>query len=209
MAHQKPFVIGITGGSASGKTLFLKSLLEHFTEEEVCLISQDNYYRPNAAIPRDHNGIENYDLPECIDFDQYAKDLESLIEGKSISIPEYTFNNPNAVPKMLEFHTAPILVVEGLFVFHEEQIAKNLDLKVFVDAKEEIKLKRRIARDNVERGYDMDDVIYRWKHHVRPAYDKYIKPTKKVADLVVNNNTHFGLALEILATYLKTKLAQA
>jgi uridine kinase len=204
--RKKPFVIGITGGSASGKTLFLHSLLKDFSEDEVCLISQDNYYRVNKEIPRDNNGIENYDLPACIDFDLYAGHIKSLIDGNEVRHIEYTFNNPTKIPDVLIHKPAPIIVVEGLFVFYEKKLSDLLDLKVFIDAREKIKIKRRIKRDNEVRGYDMDDVLYRWEHHVRPTYKEFIKPTKKSADVVINNNDHFENGLWMLTTFVRSLL---
>jgi uridine kinase len=206
ISHSKPYVIGITGGSASGKSLFLKSLLKDFTEDEVCLISQDNYYKENKRIPRDTNGIENYDLPECIDFEMYSGHIKDLMEGRKVEHIEYTFNNPNKVPDVLIHKPAPIIVVEGLFVFYEKQLSDLLDLKIFIDAKEKIKIKRRIKRDNEVRGYDMDDVLYRWENHVTPTYKKFIKPTKKSADVVINNNDHFENGLWMLTTFVKSLL---
>ncbi|WP_341228619.1 uridine kinase [uncultured Arcticibacterium sp.] len=207
--RKKPFVIGITGGSASGKTFFLKSLLKEFSEEEVCLISQDNYYKENKHIPRDGNDIENYDLPECIDFESYASHIKSLIEGETVNHLEYTFNNPDKVPEMLVHKPAPIIVVEGLFVFYEKSLSDLLDIKVFIDAREKIKIKRRIKRDNEVRGYDMDDVLYRWENHVTPTYKKFIKPTKKSADVVINNNDHFDNGLWMLTTFVRSILNQS
>jgi uridine kinase len=205
----KPYIVGITGGSASGKTYFLHSLLESFSETEICLISQDHYYKSQAFVPKDENGIENYDLPEAIDFELFSKHIEQLKRGEEVHQKEYVFNNPNIVPKTLVFKPAPIIVVEGIFVFHSAEINKLLDLKVFIDAKEHIKIKRRIIRDNNERGYDLQDVLYRWENHVSPTYEKYIEPTKYEADIVVNNNKHFHNGLSILTSFLKDKLTKA
>ncbi|MFN4087391.1 MAG: uridine kinase [Spirosomataceae bacterium] len=199
----EPYVIGITGGSASGKTYFLHSLLSEFKPEEVCLISQDNYYKPKAQVPKDANGVENYDLPEAIDFELYAEHISALKAGKEVQQKEYTFNNPNIIPKILTFRPAPIIVVEGIFVFYSYHISRLLDLKVFIDAKEHIKIKRRIIRDNSERGYDLEDVLYRWENHVAPTYEKFIKPSKYDADIVINNNQHFANGLKILTTYMR------
>ncbi len=204
MNSSKPFVIGITGGSASGKTLFLKSLLEHFDENEVCLISQDNYYKAIKDVPKDENGIENFDLPESIDFQKYAEDIQQLIVGESINFKEYSFNNADATPTYLTLKAAPVIVVEGLFVFYEETISQLLDLKIFIDAKEHIKIKRRIIRDNTERGYDLADVLYRWEKHVAPTYERYILPTRHLSDIVINNNDHFKNGLLMLTTFIKT-----
>lgn len=205
----KPYIVGITGGSASGKTYFLHSLLESFSESEICLISQDHYYKTQAFVPKDENGVENYDLPEAIDFELFSKHIEQLKRGEEVHQKEYVFNNPNIVPKTLVFKPAPIIVVEGIFVFHSAEINKLLDLKVFIDAKEHIKIKRRIIRDNNERGYDLTDVLYRWENHVSPTYEKYIEPTKYDADIVINNNKHFYNGLSILTSFLKDKLTKA
>ncbi|MCR9062806.1 MAG: uridine kinase [Cytophagales bacterium] len=204
--HAKPFVIGITGGSASGKTLFLQSLLKHFTKDEVCLISQDNYYKRKDEIPLDANGVENYDLPECIDFDLYSSHIRDLVEGRIVKHQEYTFNNPNAVAKEIIHKPSPVIVVEGLFVFYEEAIADQLNLKIFVDAKEKVKIKRRLNRDSKERGIPMNDIIYQWKNHVKPTYKKFIKPTKKSAHIVINNNDDFENGLWVVSTFVKTLL---
>jgi uridine kinase len=203
---QKPYIVGITGGSASGKTFFLHKLLDAFSEDEICLISQDNYYKSQKYVPKDENGVENYDLPEAIDFDLYAHHIEELKSGREVQQKEYVFNNPDITPRTLIFKPAPIIVVEGIFVFHSSHVSRLLDLKVFIDAKEHIKIKRRIIRDNNERGYDLTDVLYRWENHVAPTYEKFIEPTKYEADIVVNNNHHFANGLEVLTLFLKTKL---
>jgi uridine kinase len=203
VAMSKPFIVGITGGSASGKTLFLKSLIDHFSAEEICLVSQDNYYKDRHLQPKDENGVENFDTPQSIEFDEYARDIKALKEGKVVTRKEYTFNNPNVVPEMLTFNPAKIIVVEGLFVFYFPELTKLLDLKVFIDAKDYVKLKRRIFRDNSERGYDLDDVLYRYEKHVAPTYEKYIEPFKFDADIIIPNNNKFDKGLEVLVSYLK------
>jgi len=203
VAMNKPFIVGITGGSASGKTLFLKSLIDHFSADEICLVSQDNYYKDRHLQPKDENGVENFDTPQSIEFDEYARDIKALKEGKVVTRKEYTFNNPNVVPEILTFNPAKIIVVEGLFVFYFPELTKLLDLKVFIDAKDYVKLKRRIFRDNSERGYDLDDVLYRYEKHVAPTYEKYIEPFKFDADVIIPNNNKFDKGLEVLVSYLK------
>ena len=201
-----PYIIGITGGSASGKTFFMKSLIDSFSEEEVTHISQDNYYRPIHEIPRDENGVENFDLPETIDHHLFAEHIAVLRAGREVHQKEYTFNNPLIVPQTLVFEPRPIIIVEGIFVFYFPEIARLIDLKIFVDAKEHVKIKRRIIRDNNERGYDLDDVLYRWEHHVAPTYDKFISPLRSEADVVIYNNSLFGNGLEVLVGFLRRKL---
>lgn len=201
-----PYLVGITGGSASGKTLFLKQLLEKFSEKDICVVSQDNYYRPRNEQPVDENGIHNFDTPQSINSAEYGRDVAMLKNGETVTRQEYTFNNPEVTPANLTFVPAPIIVVEGIFVFHYPEVTRHLDLKVFIDAEEHIKLKRRIIRDRVERGYDLEDVLYRYEQHVAPTYHKYIEPFKSEADLVIPNNQSFKKGLEILTNHLKSKL---
>lgn len=203
---ERPFIIGITGGSASGKTLFLSRLMDQFKTDDICLLSQDNYYRPIEHQTKDHNGIENFDLPGAIDDQAFATDIERLRKGEVVSRVEYTFNNTEKVPDMLHFHPRKILVVEGIFVFHFPEVAQLLDLKIFIDARDKIKLKRRIKRDNEERGYDLQDVMYRWKYHVKPTYEEYIRPHKRSCDIVIPNNQHFEKGLDVIVSYLKNQI---
>jgi uridine kinase len=205
---KKPFIVGITGGSASGKTLFLERLLSSFDPGEVCLISQDNYYKPRHLQPVDPQGIHNFDTPFSIDFEQYALDIRKIQDGETVFREEYTFNNAAKKPKLLTFTPAPVVVVEGIFVLYYPELADLLDLKIFIDAKDHIKLKRRIIRDKVERGYDLDDVLYRYEMHVMPTYEKYIEPFKSESDLIVTNNQSFDRALDVIRTYLRAKSGQ-
>lgn len=206
MATKAPYIIGITGGSGSGKTRFLNGLLSKFTTDEVCLISQDNYYKPREQQPVDIKGVKNFDLPESIDFEAYKRDIEALKNGKPVTIKEYTFNNPDAEPKLITLKPAPVIVVEGIFVLYYQPISKILDMKLYIDAKDYIKLIRRIVRDDKERGYDLDDVLYRYEHHVMPTYEKHIKPFKSQADIIIPNHKSYESALDVVVAFVKSKL---
>lgn len=202
----KPFLIGITGGSGSGKTSFIRRLQEHFSTGDICVISQDDYYLPQEEQTVDGKGIENFDLPDSIDKAAFLADIQHLMNNQTVTRTEYTFNNPNIKPKTLTFHPAPILIVEGIFVLHFEEIRDLLALKVYLHAKDNLKVIRRILRDRVERNYPLDDVLYRYQYHVLPTYEKYIMPYKEEADLIVNNNHHFDMGLEVLIGFLQNHL---
>lgn len=202
----RPYTIGISGGSGSGKTFFLKNLSEKFTEDEICMISQDNYYHPRIQQKEDNRGVKNFDLPEAIDNNQFYKDILQLKNGAILEKEEYTFNNPNVTPKLLVFKPAPVLIIEGLFVQYFPEIERELDLKIFIEAKDYVKLARRIRRDSEERGYDLDDVLYRYHHHVMPVYESLIQPLKHNADIVIPNNNYFNRALEVLVLAIRAKL---
>jgi uridine kinase len=196
-------VIGITGGSGSGKTHFLKKLLESFPEETMTLFSMDNYYKPIEKQTLDENGIENFDIPEALDRERIYRDLLRLKEGETLVIDEYNFNHFDKVPDKITIKPSPIIIVEGIFTFYYQEICKLLDLKVFIDTPDYLMLKRRITRDAQERGYDLDDVLYRFEYHVTPAYRKYIKPLKYEADLIVPNHTNFDSALKVISSYMR------
>lgn len=203
---QKPYIVGITGGSASGKTTFLRKLIESFIPEDVCLISQDNYYIPQPGLSKEDNVYFNFDEPAAFDSHRYAEDILKLQQGESFTRLEYTFNNPGVIPQELHYYPAPIIIVEGIFAFYFTEVANLLDLKIYIDAEEHIKMHRRIIRDKVERGYDLDDVLYKYLNHVVPAYEKYIKPYKYDADIIVPNNRHFERGLEVIISFLNSKI---
>lgn len=198
-----PYIIGVSGCSGSGKTLFINKLMSGFKQEEVCLISQDNYYRKRDEQPIDENGIQNFDMPDSIDMDAFLIDIKKLMMGEKIIIKEYTFNNPNQPDNLIEFNPAPVIILEGIFIFFVEKIRKLIDLKVFIDAHEHIMLKRRILRDKEERGYDLADVLYRYEKHVMPTFYKYILPYKSKCDLVINNNRSFDKGVEVIKSHIE------
>ncbi|MFN7118428.1 MAG: uridine kinase, partial [Saprospiraceae bacterium] len=126
----KPIIIGITGGSGSGKTTFIKELRNRFSDEEVCVLSQDDYYRPSHEQKVDDRGIFNFDLPKSIDKHAFAHDLERLIQGEIVLREEYLFEREGVTPEILVYKPAPIIIVEGIFVLHFKKIRRMLDLKI-------------------------------------------------------------------------------
>ncbi|MEM9836232.1 MAG: P-loop NTPase fold protein [Bacteroidota bacterium] len=205
---ERPLVIGITGGSGSGKTTFINQLREGFTEEEICLLSMDNYYRPREEQKIDALGVYNFDLPRAILKDEFVADLKKLIKGKTVTRREYVFNNELATPSLLTFKSAPVILTEGLFVFHYKKVRKLLDARIFLHAKDNLKVVRRIKRDRVERNYPLEDVLYRYEHHVMPAYEKYVAPYREEADLIVNNNSDFNMGLKMVRGFLQQYLRE-
>ncbi|MCZ4223031.1 uridine kinase family protein [Pedobacter rhodius] len=186
--NKKPFIIGIAGGSGSGKTFFLNCFLHHFKQDEVTLVSQDDYYIPAGDMTQEENKLYNFDLPSTIDSQQFLKDIKQLLAGEVVYKKEYNFNNPLAIVKILEIKSAPIIIVEGLFILHFKEIAALLDHMIFVDADEQVALDRRVKRDGMERGYPEEDVLYKWHNHVMPAYKEYLLPYKDSCHKIVVNN---------------------
>lgn len=198
----KPFLIGITGGSGSGKSTFIRRIREQFSEDQVCIISMDDYYLPVEFQKEDPNGKKNFDLPKSFDKKAFRAALENLLNWKTVERVEHVFNNPLKTPRTLVFHPAPVIIVEGLFVFHFKKVQAMYDLKIFINAKENLKVIRRIYRDQVERNYPVEDVLYQYQHHVLPAFEKYIAPHKEEADIVINNNQSFDRGLDVVKGYI-------
>ncbi|QQT24930.1 uridine kinase [Sphingobacterium spiritivorum] len=186
--NNKPFVIGIAGSSGSGKTFFLNSFLQHFSKDEITLISQDDYYIPANTKTQEENRLYNFDIPTSIDRSAFYSDIKDLFDGKTVFKEEYTFNNPALTPKMLKIKPAPILIIEGLFIFYYTEVNELLDMRIFLDAEESVALERRLRRDLIERGYDEDDVRYKWVNHVVPSYNEYLLPYREFCDKVIINN---------------------
>ncbi|MEI6507955.1 MAG: uridine kinase [Bacteroidota bacterium] len=200
---RKPYIVGITGGSATGKTKFLYELGALFSQNEVCILSQDNYYKSNDYHTKDENGHINYDLPTCIDLDAFHADIQKLCNNEVVKRREYRFQHETQQGEWLEFYPAPVIIIEGLFIFYKEEIFNSFDLKIFIEANENIQLERRLKRDTVERNISADYVLYQWENHVKPAFELYLLPYKEKADMIINNNSHFNNSLKVVEDHFR------
>ena len=208
MIEQKNcYFVGITGGSASGKTHLLNAILTAFAPGMVTLVSQDNYYKDKELQVPDENGEINFDHPDALDLDLFVKHIQQLFHLQPVEIREYTFNNPNVVPRMIRYEPAPIVIVEGLFVFHRAELNPLYNLKIFVDADEHIKLTRRIQRDHHERGYSIESILQQYQSNVVPMYRRFVEPAKWDCDFILPNNTHIDRAVEVIVNHLLTKVS--
>lgn len=200
------YIVGICGGSGSGKTSFIRDLADSFTPGLVSIISQDNYYFPIERQSVDQNGQVNFDLPTAIDRENLQQDLETLANGGSIFRTEYTFNNDAREPKLVEVCSASVVIIEGLFILHFEEIRRRMDLKVFMDVPEALMLQRRLARDVKERGYSEESVRYQWEHHVMPAFNQHLKPYRSDCHLIVENTRHYKEGLHTVREHIERNI---
>ncbi|HOZ39960.1 MAG: uridine kinase [Flavobacteriales bacterium] len=196
------YLVGVAGGSGSGKTSLVRALREQLPPGSVCVVSQDDYYHPKEQQAIDPNGKVNFDLPSAVDMEGLARDLRELVAGRSIHRKEYTFNQPDKEPDLIELLPAPVILVEGLFVLHHEPVRELFDLRVFIDASEGAQLDRRLRRDSRERGYGEAEILYQWEHHVLPAYRNYLLPYRHLCDLHVVNELGFERAVNVLRHHL-------
>lgn len=175
-------------------------------EGSIAVVSQDNYYLPRELQVADENNRINFDLPTSINRQAFYQDMLHLVNGQCIEISEYTFNNAARTPARIEVQPAPIIVMEGLFIFHYQEIKDAIDLRVYIDARDEIKLQRRIKRDKDERGYPEDTVLYQWNNHVMPSYREYLRPHRDEADIIITNNELYDRGLFVLVDHLNSVL---
>jgi uridine kinase len=183
----KPYIIGIAGGSGSGKTTLIQMLQADLGSDRVTIVSQDDYYLPIEQQCHDKNGEVNFDLPEGVDEVQLKADIETIARGGEVKIKRYTFNNPNQLANEIRLRPNPILIVEGLFVFHYEALRSFFDLTVFVDASASTRYSRRLNRDTLERGYSEETIQYQWENHVEPAFRDFLLPYHSQCDIAIDN----------------------
>ncbi len=180
------FTLGVSGGSGSGKTTFLKLLQERLERIKVSVISQDDYYLP-VDRSKDNHKVD-FDCPEAVDLDALFSDLALLRNGEVVKREEYTFNNKDSESKVKTIEPASIVIVEGLFVFYDERIRTQCDHLVFIDADTQVRLERRLERDMNERGYSRESILYKWENQVERGFQEYLEPYRKMAHTMVDNN---------------------
>lgn len=198
----RPYLVGVAGGSGSGKTTLVRALREALPHGTACIVSQDDYYLPLEAQQRDTNGRFNFDLPTALDLDLLADDLRCLAQGEAVYRKEYTFEQAGAEEKWMAIKPAPVILVEGLFLFHHAGLRELFDLKVYMEASEVVQLHRRLVRDQRERGYTRADVLYQWEHHVLPAYRAYLLPYRQSCDVQIVNEVQYERGLAVLKDHL-------
>ncbi len=183
-------IIGICGGSGSGKTTLLDKLSEYYAYLNPSVFSMDNYYEPIEKQVIDDNGKVNFDLPTALDERRLVDDLYRLLHGEEITIKEYHFNAPPDLDTTIIIKPSRLIIVEGLFLFHYEKVRSILDYSIFISVSPEEQLDRRIKRDQENRGYSKEDILYQWEHHVMPCYHNYLLPYQSLADFRFRNDNH-------------------
>ncbi len=201
--QRRPYLVGVAGGSGSGKTSLVRAVRDRMPAGAVCIISQDDYYLPIEVQAVDPNGKVNFDLPSGVDLNALVNDLRTLGRGGSILRTEYNFNQTGQAALLMEIRPAPVVLVEGLFVLHHVELRELFDLRVYVDASEQTQLDRRLRRDSKERGYGHEEVLYQWEHHVLPAYRDFLLPYRHLCDLHVVNEQSFDRAVPVLCAHLQ------
>ncbi|MES2617032.1 MAG: uridine kinase [Bacteroidota bacterium] len=200
-------LVGLCGMSGSGKTHLIRSVKNQL-KENVSVLSFDNYYKPIHQQKKDSNGFENFDLPEGIDIQKFLMDLELLKSGSPVFLKVYQFNKPDAKDEVIKIESAPVIILEGIFVFYFQSIFTQLDYRIFIDATLEKTLERRLQRDKEERGLNDEMVMYQWEQHALPGYNRYIYPYRHQADLLLDNENNNEAAAGTLISALNHLILQ-
>lgn len=203
----KMLIIGIAGGTGSGKTTVVKKIIESLPQGEVTVLPQDSYYNDNAHIPLEERLKMNYDEPASIEWPLLCQQLAELKEGKGIKRPCYDFITCSRLKETVDLPPRDVVVVEGILVLTDKQLRDMMDVKVFVDADADERLIRVIERDCVERGRTPQMVIDRYRETLKPMHELYIEPSKRYADLIVPQGGNNNVAIMLLTDYIRSLLS--
>ncbi len=199
-------IIGIAGGTGCGKTTVVNQIVNELPENEVCVISQDSYYKDTSHLTYDERVKINFDHPQSIDFDLLAEHLAALRQGKTIDQPVYSFVEHNRTTQTISTKPSKVIIVEGILILTNPKIRDMFDIKIYVHTDSDERLIRRLKRDIAERGRDMDEVLDRYQNTLKPMHQQFIDPTKEFADLIIPNNNYNNVAVDIVRTIIKERL---
>ena len=200
-------IIGIGGGTGSGKTTVVNKIISESPENEVTIISQDSYYKDLSHLDYTSRTKVNFDHPNSIDFKLLCSHLAQLREGNSIEQPVYSFVEHNRTDETVTTHPKKVIVVEGILILTDPMIRDLFDIKIFVHADSDERLIRRLKRDISERGRDLQEVLNRYQSTLKPMHQQFIEPTKEFADMIIPNNRYNTVAVDIVRTIINERLS--
>jgi len=199
-------ILGIAGGTGSGKTTVVNQILNELPADEVCVISQDSYYNATHNLSYGERTKINFDHPNAIDFELLVAHLKQLKSGEIIDQPVYSFVTHNRIKDTLKTHPTKVVIVEGILIFNNEELRDLFDIKIFVHADADERLIRRVRRDIEERGRDVSEVLNRYQNTLKPMHQQFIEPMKNYADIIIPNDRYNTVAVDIVRTVISEKL---
>ena len=198
-------VIGIAGGTGSGKTTLMKNIIAQF-ENEITVLSHDNYYKRHDELTYEERCQLNYDEPAALETDLMAKHLEELRHGKAIDCPVYDFTVHNRSNETIRVEPKRVIIVEGILIFEDAELRDLMDIRIFVDTDADVRLCRRVKRDVNKRGRSLESVLTQYQQTVKPMHEKYVEPSKKFADIVVPEGGKNKVALAMIEGHIQRHL---
>jgi uridine kinase len=205
---KKPILIGITGGTGSGKSTVAKSIYRNFKKESISIIMQDSYYKDQSNMTFEERTKTNYDHPHAFDTPLLIEHLKTLVSGQAIDMPIYDFTIHNRKEETVREEPKDIIIVEGILILEDERLRNLFDIKIYVDTDADIRILRRLTRDIRDRGRTLESVIDQYLSVVRPMHLQFIEPTKRYADLIVPEGGKNRVAIDILVSTIKQHLTQ-
>ena len=204
---EKPIIIGITGGSGSGKTTIAHEIANQIeANDRIVIMTQDSYYKDNTGLPMSERQKINYDHPNAFDMPLLEAQLNQLLHRKPIEMPTYDFTEHTRSDKTVHINPADIIILEGILVLFNEEIRNLMDIKVYVDTDDDIRFIRRLERDMKERGRSLDSIINQYLTTVKPMYHQFIEPTKRYADIIIPEGGENNVAIDMLTTKVRSVL---
>lgn len=204
--HKKPIIIGVTGGSGGGKTSVSRAILDSFPDARIAMIQHDSYYKDQAHLSFDERIKTNYDHPLAFETDFMIEQLKELLEGRPVDIPIYDYTRHTRSDKTFRQEPQDVIIVEGILVLEDERLRYLMDIKLFVDTDDDIRIIRRIKRDMVERGRSLDSIIEQYTTVVKPMYHQFIEPSKRYADIIVPEGVSNVVAIDLITTKIASIL---
>jgi uridine kinase len=205
---QSPFVIGVAGGSGSGKTTVSRRIQEAVSVEHIAYMQHDNYYRDQSQLDRAQRALTNYDHPDSLETELMVQHLMALKAGRSIAMPIYDFTQDTRSNATQRVDPAPVILVEGILIFVEKELRDLMDVRIFVDTDADVRFIRRLRRDINERGRTLDSVVQRYMATVRPMHLEFVEPSKRYADVIVPRGGDNRVAMEMIVSRIQALLRE-
>jgi uridine kinase len=202
----KPIIIGVAGGSGSGKTTIVDIIMKALGDDDVVVIRHDDYYNDQTDMPMDQRVLVNYDHPLSFDNDLFITHIQSLVAGQSIDKPVYDFTVHNRSNETKRVHPAKVIILEGILLLEEERIRDLMNIKVYVETDPDLRFIRRLERDIHERGRSVDSVVKQYMETVKPMHYQFVAPSKRHADIMIPNHYKHSVAVDLMITTIKSIL---
>lgn len=201
---RKPIIIGVTGGTGSGKTTVTRKIIEEFGDVSLAYIPQDAYYKDQSHLTMDERVLTNYDHPFAFDNDLLSEHIRQLLDGQAVQMPVYDFTQHNRAEETIRVQPKEVIIIEGILIFSDKELRDLMDIKVFVDTDDDIRIIRRIKRDMAERGRSLDSIIDMYTSIIKPMHEQFIEPTKKFADIIIPEGGSNNVAIDLMTTKIRS-----